>query len=533
MTSVHPWWQSGVIYQVYPRSYQDTDGDGIGDLEGIRQRLDHLTWLGADAVWISPFFPSPMVDVGYDISDYTDVDSRFGDLQSFDRLLADAHARGLRVILDLVPNHTSNRHPWFEESRRDRASERRDWYIWRDPAPDGGPPNNWQSEFGGSAWQLDEATGQYYYHAFAVEQPDLNWRNPQVRNAMYDVMRFWLDRGVDGFRVDVMWHLVKDEAFRDNPINPAYVEGAMSPYERVVPAYSTDQPEVHEVVREMRAVVDEYDDRLLIGEIYLPVERLVAYYGEDGRGAHLPFNFHLIGTPWDAREIAATIARYEGALPAGAWPNWVLGNHDKSRVATRIGAVQARIAAMLLLTLRGTPTLYYGEEIGMQDVEIPPDRAVDVRETNVPGQGLGRDPQRTPMQWDSSPNAGFTTGAPWLPVAPDADTVNVRTQRDSPGSMLHFYRRLLELRRAEPALAIGSFVPLPAGESVVAFARAHDGQRMTVALNIGAEVARWPVPEESRSAVAVMSTLGEVFGAPVGDELALRPGEGVILSQRR
>ena len=209
MTSVHPWWQSGVIYQVYPRSYQDTDGDGIGDLEGIRRRLDHLTWLGVDAVWVSPFFPSPMVDFGYDISDYTGVDPRFGDLQSFDRLLADAHRRGLRIILDLVPNHTSDRHPWFDESRRDRASERRDWYIWRDPAPDGGPPNNWQSEFGGSAWELDEATGQYYYHAFAVEQPDLNWRNPEVRSAMFDVMRFWLDKGVDGFRVDVISLLMK------------------------------------------------------------------------------------------------------------------------------------------------------------------------------------------------------------------------------------------------------------------------------------------------------------------------------------
>ncbi|MDQ2689137.1 MAG: alpha-amylase family glycosyl hydrolase, partial [Chloroflexota bacterium] len=390
----HLWWQRGVIYQVYPRSFQDTNGDGIGDLEGIRRRLDYLEWLGVDAVWISPFFPSPMVDFGYDVADYTDVDPRFGTLADFDRLVADARQRGLRIILDLVPNHTSDQHPWFEESRRSRDSARRDWYIWRDPAPDGGPPNNWLSEFGGSAWQWDEATGQYYYHAFAPEQPDLNWRNREVREAIYDAMRFWLDRGVAGFRVDVMWHMLKDAEFRDNPPNPDYDPVRSSPYDELIPAYSTDQPEVHAVVAEMRAVLEEYDERLMIGEIYLPVDRLVDYYGRDGDGAHLPFNFHLILAPWDAREIELVIDRYEGALPDDAWPNWVLGNHDKPRVVSRLGDAQARVAAMLLLTLRGTPTIYYGEELGMNDVPIPADRAVDVREMNIPGRGLGRDPQR-------------------------------------------------------------------------------------------------------------------------------------------
>ncbi len=523
------WWQSGVIYQVYPRSFQDSDGDGIGDLEGIRRRLDHLVWLGVDAIWISPFYPSPMVDFGYDISDYTDVDPRFGDLAAFDRLLAEAHDRELRVILDLVPNHTSDRHPWFVESRRDRASERRDWYLWRDPAPGGGPPNNWMSEFGGSAWTLDPATGQYYYHAFAPEQPDLNWRNEKVREAMFDVMRFWLDRGVDGFRVDVMWHMLKDAHFRDNPPNPDYVEGSASPYQQVIPAYSTDQPEVHDVVGQMRAVLEDYDDRLMIGEIYLPVDRLIDYYGKDGEGAHLPFNFHLISTPWDARELEVTIDRYEGALPDHAWPNWVLGNHDQSRIASRIGAARARVAAMLLLTLRGTPTIYYGDELGMRDVEIPPGVAVDVRETTVPGRGLGRDPQRTPMQWDESANAGFTNGTPWLPLAADAADCSVEAQRSDPRSMLCLYRRLLQLRRSEPALAIGSYAPLPATGSILAYMREHGGRRLAVVLNIGAEPAGWPVPEELRGAVPLLSTSGRP-GVISGDrEITVDGDTGLVL----
>jgi len=335
------WWQTGVVYQVYPRSFQDTNGDGVGDLAGITQRLPYLADLGVDAVWLSPVFVSPMVDFGYDIADHTAIDPLFGTLADFDALLERAHALGLKVILDLVPNHTSNRHPWFVESRVSRQSARRDWYIWRNGAPEGGPPNNWLSEFGGSAWQYDPATDQYYYHAFLRAQPDLNWRNPDVRRAMHDIMRFWLDRGVDGFRVDVMWHLAKDEAFRDNPPNPDWCEGQPD-YRRLLPVYSTDRPEVHALVREMRAVIDDYPERVLIGEIYLPVEKLVAYYGEalpEGglSGAHLPFNFSLIEAPWTAEAIAALIARYEAALPPGAWPNWVLGNHDRRRIAARAG----------------------------------------------------------------------------------------------------------------------------------------------------------------------------------------------------
>ena len=394
-----------------------------------------------------------MADFGYDVSDYTDIDGIFGSLADFDALLAEVHARGMKLLLDYVPNHTSDRHPWFIEAKSSRSSAKRDWYIWRDAAPDGGPPNNWRSNFGGAGWTWDNATGQYYYHAFLKEQPDLNWRNVEVHRAMLDVLRFWLNRGVDGFRVDVMHHLAKDTQYRDNPPNPDFRPG-MSPYRELLTTHSVDLPEVHEIVALMRAVVDEYDDRMLVGEIYLPLERLMAYYGASGEGAHLPFNFQLLRLPWDAKGVATVVERYEAMLPSYAWPNWVLGNHDKPRIATRVGAAQARVAALLLLTLRGTPTLYYGDELGMHDVAIAPDQVRDPFEKNVPGLGLGRDPVRTPMQWTGETDAGLATGSPWLPLADDCKTINAATLRDQPNSVLALYHRLIELRRAEPALSV-------------------------------------------------------------------------------
>jgi alpha-glucosidase len=335
----HPWWQRAVIYQIYPRSFQDTNGDGIGDLDGIRSRLHHLVELGVNAIWISPIYPSPMADFGYDVSDHRDIDPIFGSLDDFDRLIGEARASGLKVILDFVPNHTSDQHPWFRESRGTRESPKRDWYIWRGSKPDGSPPSNWLSEFGGPAWTLDPVTGQFYYHAYLPEQPDLNWRNPEVRAAMLDVLRFWFERGVDGFRVDAIHHLFEDEGLRDNPPNPERREG-MSPAQRVIRAHTMDQPEVHEAIAAMRRVADEYGDRLLIGEAYLPFDRLMAYYGVDLTGFHLPFNFELIFTPWQPTAITALVAAYEAALPEGAWPNWMLGNHDRSRVASRIGPIR-------------------------------------------------------------------------------------------------------------------------------------------------------------------------------------------------
>ncbi|AWN39285.1 alpha-amylase family glycosyl hydrolase [Methylobacterium durans] len=520
------WWKSGTVYQVYPRSFQDSNGDGIGDLRGITSRLDYIAWLGVDALWISPIYPSPMADFGYDVADYCGIDPIFGTLADFDELVAEAHRRRLKVILDFVPNHTSIAHPWFAEARASRHNPRRDWYIWRDPAPDGGPPNNWLSNFGGPAWTLDEATGQYYYHAFLREQPDLNWRNPAVRAAMHDVLRFWLERGVDGFRVDVIWHLIKDAGFRDNPENPDFLphQPEINRFDQV---YSADRPEVFDVIAEMRRVLAPYGDRVLIGEIYLPMERLVAYYGPDLDCADLPFNFQLIQTPWRADAVADLVENYEAALPPGGWPNWVLGNHDQPRIAARIGLPQARIAAMLLLTLRGTPTLYYGDEIGLDHVSIPPERVQDPWEINEPGHG--RDPERTPMQWDDGPQAGFSTVEPWLPLSADAAARNVEEMRDAGDSILTLYRRLLGLRREYTALSVGGYRTVPAGSAdVFAYERFEGSTTIRVILNFGAQACDVALPEGTAWTVLLSSRTGRA-GAHVLGSAALGPAEGLLL----
>lgn len=515
------------MYEIYVRSFQDSDGDGVGDLRGVIDRLDYLAWLGLDAIWLTPFYTSPMVDGGYDVASYTDVDLLFGSLETFDRLLEEAHRRGLRVVIDLVPNHTSDRHPWFIDSRRSVHAEHRDWYLWRDPGPDGGPPNNWLSVFGGGAWQFDEGTGQYYLHTFAREQPDLNWRNPSVRDAMVRVMRFWLDRGVDGFRIDVLWCLIKDEHFRDNPINPDYVPGAMPAYEQLVDAYSCDQPEIRDVVAELRRVMDGYEDRVLIGELYLPVTRLVEYYGPRGRGGvHLPFNFHLITLPWKARVIQAMIDRYEGLLPAQAWPTWVLGNHDKPRAASRLGTQQARVAALLLLSLRGTPTIYYGEELGMLNGLVPPELMTDPQERMAPGLGLAREPFRTPMPWDSSRDAGFSSGRPWLPTA-EPVVASVDRQIADPTSFLSLYRRLLKLRRSERALQVGRYAPIVARGDLIAFRRIQGDDELVVAVNLGHDAIELSIPGDP-----TLSELERLVGAPRPDPvqgtLNLAGDDGVV-----
>jgi alpha-glucosidase len=522
------WWQRGIIYQIYPRSFQDSDGDGIGDLREIHQRLDYLTWLGIEAIWISPIYPSPMADFGYDITDYCAVDPIFGTLAEFDLLLNDAHARGLKVILDFVPNHSSDRHPWFVESRAARDNPRRDWYIWRDPAPDGGPPNNWLSNFGGAAWEFDPNTGQYYYHAFLKEQPDLNWRNPAVQQAMFAALRFWLDRGVDGFRVDVLWHLMKDDQFRDNPLNPAW-QPHQPNSDRLLQTYSADRPEIHGVVAAIRTVLDRYPDRVLIGEIYLPLQRLAAYYGHELKGAQLPFNFQLLSTAWSASAVATAIQDYEAVLPPGGWPNWVLGNHDRRRIASRVGPAQARIAAMLLLTLRGTPTMYYGDEIGMEDVPIPPDAVQDPWEKNEPGLGLGRDPVRTPTPWDESEGAGFTPGKPWLPLNADHASRNVRALANEDGSILALYRRLIELRRRSPALRGGVLTDVHTEGDVLVFQRQEANEPLLIALNIGAAASSLSLAPGS--AVTVLLSTCSDLPLPAGPrELRLRPAEGVVMA---
>ncbi|MDE3105989.1 MAG: DUF3459 domain-containing protein [Acidobacteriota bacterium] len=523
-----PWWQTAVLYQVYPRSFQDANGDGVGDLQGILARLDSLVELGVDALWLSPIYPSPMADFGYDVANYCDVDPLFGSLADFDTLLEAAHARGLRLVLDLVPNHTSSQHPWFVASRSSRRDPHRDWYLWHDPAPGGGPPNNWTSHFGGSAWTLDQSTGQYYLHSFLPEQPDLNWRNPEVRAAIYSAMRFWLERGtaaggrgVDGFRVDVLWLLIKDALFRDNPANPAW-DGAL------LPLYTADRPEVHAIVGEMRSLLEEYGDRVLIGEIYLPLRNLMAYYGFDPasqslRGAHLPFNFHLIHTPWQAEAIAQLVMTYEALLPPGAWPNWVLGNHDQHRLATRLGPYQIRTAAMLLLTLRGTPTLYYGDELGMPDGHLTPEQQRDPAGLRQPG--AGRDAERTPMLWDGSPHAGFSPVEPWLPVHPEYPQTNANAQAMAPRSVLSLYRQLLRLRRAHPALHCGSVTTVSAQSGVLGYQRHQGEDHLQIYLNLTEELQSVTSPRGT----ILLTTILDGAGGAVEGTLYLEPGEGLLI----
>lgn len=471
------WWQRAVIYQIYPRSFQDSNADGSGDLQGIIDRLDYLKWLGVNAIWSSPFFLSPHVDGGYDISDYKAVDPLFGTLDDFDRLLSAVHAAGMRLILDLVPNHTSDQHPWFRQSSADRTNPRAEWYHWQDRRP-----NSWVDVSGKEAWTWHEQRLQFYYHAFFPQQPDLNWRNGDVREAIFDVMRFWLDRGADGFRVDLIWHVIKDALLREDPLNPDYDPDHDEPESARLGVFSSNQHEVHDVVKAMRNVIDEYEDRVLIGEIYLPTGQLVTFYGEHGQGLHLPFNFQLIRTDWSAEQLAATISKYFGELPPEGWPNWVLGNHDKARVVSREGEAKARIGAVLLFMLRGTPFVYYGDEIGMRDAKLDPSDMRDPLKDVDPK--FSRDPQRTPMQWSHGQGAGFTSAKPWLPVAGGP---NVEEQRGDPDSMLNLYRDLIALRASEPALLEGEVFPLLVHDHVFAFRR---GDAFLVAANFGRRKAK-------------------------------------------
>jgi alpha-glucosidase len=530
MSSGEPlWWQSGIVYQIYPRSFKDSNGDGVGDLAGIIEKLDYLGWLGINAIWLSPFYPSPMADFGYDIADYVDVDPIFGDLSTFDRLVAEAHARNIKILVDLVPNHTSDEHEWFKESRSSRDNPKRDWYIWRDPKPDGTPPNNWLSNFGGRAWEFDQNTGQYYLHLFHVKQPDLNWRNPAVRQAMYDVMRFWFDRGVDGFRIDVLFLLIKDEQLRDNPVNPDWTPRDPWPAQQIK-LYTEDQPEMEEIIVEMRQVAEEYPERVLIGEIYLPYDRLVVYYGKDLNGVHLPFNFQLILlSDWKAEKVKALVDSYEAALPPGAWPNWVLGNHDKPRVASRIGRDQARLAQMLLLTLRGTPTCYYGDELAMENVPVPPELAHDPEGKGSPG--FGRDPERSPMQWNSSANAGFCPPEvkPWLPIAEDYRQFNVEAERVMPASTLSLVKKLIELRQTNPALNVGdyrSLADVPADCFV--YLRESAGQRYLVALNFSDREQVLTLPDLTQGKIVVSTHLDREGPAGLA-KINLRSAEGLVV----
>ena len=520
----YKWWQTGVIYEIYPRSFMDGTGDGVGDLKGILDRFDHIRWLGVDAIWIGPFYPSPMADLGYDISDYKAVDPLFGTLEDFDTLVAKAHEHNIKVIIDFVPNHSSDKHPWFLESRSSRENPKADWYLWKD-GQGSGPPNNWLSVFGGSAWQWDDSRKQFYYHAFLKEQPDLNLRNPEVQEAISDAMRFWLKRRVDGLRVDVMWHLYKDALWRNNPANPDWKEGQPD-YDRVLPLYSTDHADVIRIVQKMRKVMDEFPERVMIGEMYLSIHQTVAYYGPNNSGAHLPGNFTLLLLPWNARRIAAAIYECESSMPEGAWPNWVLGNHDRPRLARRAGQSQSRVAAMMLLTLRGTPTIYNGDELGMQDVKVPKDEAHDPQGKMM---NVNRDEYRSPIPWTRGKNGGFTTGKPWIRLPDNYRHINVEFQRSDPYSLLALYKKLLEVRKKYEALQTGYYIPIEAQGNVLAYKRENDRQRLLVILNLGDKPEVFSTNGfEIRGKVVVDSNLRKM-GQPIEGEVRLGPDEGLLV----
>jgi alpha-glucosidase len=533
------WWQGAVVYESHLPSFRDGDGDGIGDLAGLTDSLDYLVEvLGVNAVWVGPFFRSPLLDQGFDISDFCEIEPTFGSFETFDRLIAEAHARGIRIIADYVPNHTSDQHPWFLESRSSRNSPKRDWYVWADPKPDGGPPNNWISESGGSAWELDAATGQYYLHSHLKEQPDLNWRNPKVRVAMLDVLRFWLDRGVDGFRIDVAHMVMKDPLLRDNPPNPT---SEPNQYDIQHPDFTSQlhvhdrlHPDVHGVLRDIRSVLDEYDDRVSIAEIEaLEWGPWVEFFGGDLDAIHLPFAFRLIETPWRADVLAAELRDLQAALPPTAWPCLALGNHDRPRLATRLGHRQARVAAMMLLTLRGTVALFYGDELGMLDQPVPVERQRD--HFGLFAGGVSRDPSRTPMPWDDGPNGGFSTARAerlWLPVSGELVAVNVRSQLGDPGSMLSLYRQLLGLRRESAALHGGDIEVLEPGpadtadDGVLVYTRRAGDDHKLVALNLTSSEQAVTV---AITGTVLLSTYLDRCGEPVNGALRLRPDEGVVI----
>ena len=514
-----PWWQSAVVYQVYPRSFQDSGHDGVGDLPGLTRRLEYLAWLGVDALWISPFYPSPMEDFGYDITDYCGVDALFGTLADFDALVARAHDLGLRIILDFVPNHTSWQHPWFQAARSSRDHPRRDWYLWRDPGPSGGPPNNWRSVTGRSAWTLDVGSGQYYLHSFLPQQPDLNWRHPAVKAALFETMRFWMGRGVDGLRVDMIDFLLKDGALRGEP-DPNYAFPMAK--------YHLNRPETLDLLLELRAVNDEFPDRVLIGEIvpHLPVAQVLAYYGPAGERLHLPFNFALLDAAFTAPGLRRVIGEYDAALPPHAWPNYTLGNHDQPRLASRFGSAGARLAALLLLTLRGTPFLYYGDELGLPDTPVSSDQMQDPWEQVQPG--AGRDPQRAPMPWDASSNGGFSPTTPWLPLAANHRYLSVETQQQTPSSLLSLYRALLQLRRRHPALLVGEFELLGGVPDAVLTYTRRATDTLLIALNFSEFPQHVSLPKGDWH--SLISTTLEDLPSPQGS-LTLRPFEGRLLCQ--
>ena len=475
-----PWWKTTVIYQCYPRSFKDSSGDGNGDLKGIQEKLYYLNDLGVNSVWLNPIFKSPQRDNGYDISNYTDVDKLYGTIEDLCSLLNRVHNYSMHLILDFVPNHTSDEHPWFVESRSSLTNPKRDWYVWANASSDGGPPNNWLSLFGGSAWSLDNTTGQYYLHQFSAFQPDLNYHNEEVRKAMEDVIKFWFDFGVDGFRIDAVIFLLEDPQLRNEQPDPDFNDSSKclknnsdpDCYNGLIHNMTKDYEGIHDIIKQWRKIADSYTDKFFVGETYDPVETVMTYYGSNNDEFHFPFNFLLLSnTNWTGSGVEEKVSEWMDALPKGAWPNWVLGNHDNSRIANKVGNFLARAVNVLLLTLPGTPTTYYGEEIFMTDVDVPDSKKRDLYQD--------RDKERTPMQWNTQANAGFTNNeTPWLPVATNYTLYNVEVENSTNStSMLKLYKRIVKLITSEPAFRFADYDPILSDEDIFAFHRFHESSK--------------------------------------------------------
>jgi alpha-glucosidase len=524
-----PWWKTAVLYQIYPRSFADSDGDGMGDIGGIIDHLDHLAWLGIDGIWLSPVTVSPNADWGYDVGDFCAVQPDLGTMAQFDTLVEQAGERGIRVLLDLVPNHTSVEHPWFVDSRSARSAAHRDWYVWADPAPDGSPPNNWVSSFGGPAWTLDGPTGQYYLHNHLSEQPDLNWWNEEVRDAFDAIMAFWLDRGVAGFRIDVCNIIIKDAELRDNP--PATED---DDFEAQLfgqrPVYNGNRPEVHEVLRRWRALTDSFDPpRVLVGETPVKVDALAAYYGNGADELHLAFNFPFLTAPFEAAAMRQVVHDTETLLPPGAWPAWTGSNHDMSRFSSRWGdnnSAKIRTALLMVLCLRGTPVLYQGDEIGLGDIAVAHEDMRDPLGVAYFPAYAGRDAMRTPMHWSADEGGGFTEPGtrPWLPLG-DIAATNVADERDDAGSVLHLARDLLTLRRATPDLHSGAYLSLDGADHVWAWRR---GSHTVVVLNLSDDPSTFP-GTTGRIAIA---TDRRRDGEAVSGTVAMAPWQGLVIDTR-
>ena len=477
------WWRNGIIYQIYPRSFKDTTQNGLGDLNGVAQKLDYLAELGIDAIWLSPIYPSPDVDFGYDVADYFDIDPRFGTLSDFDNLVTQAHQRNIHIILDLVLNHTSDQHQWFKEALKSKDNPYHDWYLWQDPSAAGGSPNNWYAHFGGPAWEYVPSLNQYYYHMFCKEQPDLNWRNPEVKETMLNVFRFWLDREVDGFRLDVFNMYYKHENFPDNPRKPI----GRRPFDRQDHLYDVSQEEMFPLLREIREILDSYENRYVVGETFLAdSEHASSYIGPDL--LHAGFDYGFANSKWQASQFSSAIETWDSLHPEPKWPNYFLNNHDTPRSATRFKSDEAdnrcKLLAAMHLTLRGTPFLYYGEEIGMRDIRLKPWEIQDPVGKRYWFAGQGRDGCRSPMQWNDSVHAGFSKVKPWLPVHPNYVSRNVSTQEKDPGSLLNFYKEIIALRKQFDALNSGTIKLIPSNDQfILSYLRIYKNQTIFVILN--------------------------------------------------